>query len=107
MSRTDKDHRKARREHWMSAYTPSWFNRAQRQRARSFHHSPASLMLPLLFGVCEQRKLHRSRTKIQGDEPPAKARSRQDDLAAQRHHHHAQPRLFAAANHHGFEVVTP
>jgi hypothetical protein len=28
MSRTDKDHPKARREHWMSVYTPSWFNRA-------------------------------------------------------------------------------
>jgi len=34
MSRTDKDHPKARREHWMSVYTPSWFNRVQRQRER-------------------------------------------------------------------------
>jgi hypothetical protein len=34
MSHTDKDHPKARREHWMSVGTPSWFNRAQRKRAR-------------------------------------------------------------------------
>jgi hypothetical protein len=34
MSRTDKDHPKAREEHWQSVYTPSWFNRAQRQRRR-------------------------------------------------------------------------
>jgi hypothetical protein len=47
MSRTDKDHPKARREHWMSVRTPSWFNRAQRQRERQKarqdmrnHHEP-------------------------------------------------------------------
>lgn len=34
MSRTDKDDPKARREHWMSVGTPSWFNRAQRKRQR-------------------------------------------------------------------------
>jgi hypothetical protein len=34
MSRTDKDDPKARREHWMSVGTPSWFNRMQRKRER-------------------------------------------------------------------------
>jgi hypothetical protein len=34
MSRTDKDHPKARREHRMSVGTPSWFNRRQRKRDR-------------------------------------------------------------------------
>lgn len=35
MSRTWKDRREAKMKHWMSVYTPSWWNRAQRQRERN------------------------------------------------------------------------
>ena len=34
MSRTDKDTRHAKRQHWQSVFTPSWWNRDQRRRER-------------------------------------------------------------------------
>lgn len=35
MSRTDKDTREFKYNHWMSIYTPSWFNRQERRRQRT------------------------------------------------------------------------